>query len=168
MALLGPVKRSQRLGTYRPPARDLDVTHLRVWVPGTGPRRLHADLRALTTSIELTQTLEGASTLTLHVRDYDRKLLRSPLAEQRSTLSLDAIEYTLVKVSHADGNEVTLIFEETAVNVCRRFTDARKSSRDNTTRAQFIRGLIADDARRAAVRIPFNCPELNARQPIAG
>ena len=167
MATIGAIKAGQALGTFRPPARDLDVDHFRVWVPGTNPRRVHADLKKLTTDAELVQTIEGASTLTLKVRDYSRSLLRSPLAEQRSTLLLDNIEYTLVKVSHAE-DEITLIFEETAVNILRRYTDAKKANRDNTTRAQFIRGLIADDATRAGVRLAFDCPELDARQPIAG
>jgi hypothetical protein len=164
MALLGAIHTAKPTGTYRPPARDLDVDHLRVWAPGTSPSRVRADLKRLTADAELIQSMEGASTLTLHVRDYSRGLLRSPLAEQRSTLSLDGIEYTLVKVSHAD-DEVTLIFEETAVNLLRRYDSPRKASRDNTTRAQFIRGMVAEVRER---RIPFNCPELNQRQPIAG
>ena len=167
MALLGTIKTAKPLGTYRPPKRDLDVTHLRVWVPGSAPRRVHADLMRLTSNVELTQTLEGASTLILKVRDYQRKLLRSPLVEQSSTLSLDNIEYTLVKVSH-DADEITLTFEDSICNAMRQTDTPRKASRDNTTRAQFIRAMVAESATAVRRRIPFNCPELNARQPIAG
>jgi hypothetical protein len=164
MALIGAVKKATPLGTIRTPPSDLDVAHLRVWVPGSSARRLRADLKALTTDAELIQTIEGASTLTLKVRDYDRRLLRSPLAEQRSTVTLDNVEYTLVKVSH-NADELTFIFEETAVNLLRRYDKAKKANRDNTTRAQFIRGMIAEVRER---RIPFRCPELNQRQPMAG
>lgn len=164
MALIGAIKTAQPLGTFRPPARDLDVDHLRVWVPGTSPSRVRADLKNLTSDAELIQSLEGASTLTLKVRDYSRALLRSPLCEQRSTLSLDYIEYTLVKVSHTE-DEITLIFEETAMNLLRRYDSPKKASRDNTTRAQFIRGMVAEVKER---RIHFECPELTQRQPIAG
>jgi hypothetical protein len=164
VALLGAISTAPALGIVRPPARDLDLDHLRVWAAGTSPSRVRADLKELTSSVELVQSLDGASTLTLKVRDYDRRFLRSPLVEQRSTLQLDGIEYTLAKVSHAE-DEVTLIFEETAVNLLRQYNSPKKANRDNTTRAQFIRGMIAEVRER---RIPFECPELNQRQPIAG
>ena len=164
MALIGAIKTAPPLGTYRAPVSDLDLDHLRIWAAGTAPSRVRADLKQLATGVELVQSLEGASTLTLKVRDYDRRLLRSPLVEQRSTLQLDGIEYTLAKVSHAE-DEVTLIFEETAVNLLRQYNSPKKASRDNTTRAQFIRGMVAEVRER---RIPFECPELNQRQPIAG
>lgn len=167
MALIGNIRKAPVTGTFRPPGRDLDVDHLRVWAPGTSPTRVRADLKKLTSDGELVQSLEGASTLTLKVRDYSRHLLRSPLCEQRSTLSLDGIEYTLVKVSHVE-DEITLIFEETAINILRQMDDPKKASRDNTTRAQFIRGMVAEAATKGKRRIPFNCPELNQRQPIAG
>lgn len=164
MALLGAVSKAKPLGVARQPARDLDVDHLRVWAPGTSPSRVRADLKNLTADAELIQSLEGASTLTLKVRDYSRHLLRSPLCEQRSTLSLDQIEYTLVKVSHSE-DEITLIFEESAVNLLRQYDKPKKAARDNTTRAQFIRGMVAEVKER---RIPFECPELTQRQPMAG
>lgn len=164
MALIGAVKKAKPLGTVRTPPSDLDVAHLRVWVPGSSARRLRADLKQLTTDAELIQTIEGASTLTLKVRDYDRRLLRSPLAEQRSTLTLDNVDYTLVKVSH-NADELTLLFESTACNLCRQYDKPKKVNRDNTTRAQFIRGMVAEIRER---RVPFRCPELNQRQPTAG
>ena len=164
MALIGAVKKATPLGTVRTPPSDLDVAHLRVWVPGSSSSRVRADLKQLTTDAELIQTIEGAGTLTLKVRDYDRKLLRSPLAEQRSTLSLDNVDYTLVKVSH-NADELTLIFESTACNLCRQYDKPKKANRDNTSRAQFIRGMIAEIRER---RIPFQCPELNQKQPTAG
>jgi hypothetical protein len=166
MAVIGAIKTAQPLGLVRQPQRDLDVDHLRVWVPGKSPSRVRADLKNLTTDAELIQSLDGASTLTLKVRDYSRHLLRSPLCEQRSTLSLDFVEYTLVKVSHTE-DEITLIFEETAMNLLRqeKYSKPKKAARDNTTRAQFIRGMVAEVTER---RIHFECPELTQRQPIAG
>lgn len=164
MALIGAVKKAKPLGTVRTPPSDLDVAHLRVWVPGSSARRLRVDLKQLTTDAELIQTIEGASTLTLKVRDYDRRLLRSPIAEQRSTLTLDNVDYTLVKVSH-NADELTLIFESTACNLCRQYDKAKKANRDNTTRAQFIQGMISEIRER---RVPFRCPELKQKQPTAG
>ena len=122
-----------------------------------GDRGLVADLKRSVTSAELSMTIEGASTLTLKVRDYTRSLLRSPIARTRARLILDGIEYTLVKVGH-EGDEITLIFEETAVNLLRRYRKPRKANRANTTRAQFIEGMVREVTERA---IPFRCPELD-------
>lgn len=146
------------LGTFRPPARDLDLENVHI----QGDRGLVANLKAATTSAELSMTIEGASTLTLKVRDYARTLLRSPIPRTRARLELDGIEYTLVKVGHA-GDEITLIFEETAVNLLRRYTKPKKANRANTTRAQFIQGMVREVTERA---IPFECPELTERQTI--
>ncbi len=54
------------------------------------------------------------------MRDIERGLLRSNIPQTRATMVLDNIPYTLVKVSR-QGNELTLIFEETAVNLLRRY-----------------------------------------------
>lgn len=150
--------RAKPLGMFRPPARDLDLAQVNV----LGDRGLVADLKRATVSAELTMTIEGASTLTLKVRDYERTLLRSPIPRTRARLLLDDIEYTLVKVAH-EGNEITLIFEETAVNLLRRYRKPKKANRANTNRAQFIQGMVREVTERA---IPFNCPELNDRQTI--
>lgn len=150
--------KARPLGTFRPPARDLDLAQVQI----LGDRGLVADLKRSVTSAELTMTIEGASTLTLKVRDYGRKLLNSPIPQTRARLILDSVEYTLVKVGH-EGNEITLIFEETAVNLLRRYRKPRKANRKNTTRAQFIAGMVSEVTER---KIPFSCPELTERQTI--
>ena len=160
MALLSVNTNARPLGTFRPPARDLDVDQLYIY----GERNVSADLKRLCTSVELQMTLEGASTLTLKVRDFWRSFLRSNLTQTRSRIVLDNIEYTLVKVSKTD-NELTFIFEETAVNLLRRYDSPKKADRATTTRAQFIRGMVAEVRER---RIPLNIPELNRVQPIGG
>ena len=159
MALLSVNTNARPLGTFRPPARDLDVDQLYIY----GERNVSADLKRLCTSMELQMTLEGASTLTLKVRDFWRSFLRSNLTQTRSRIVLDNIEYTLVKVSH-DADEITLILEETAVNLLRRYDSPKKANRDNTTRAQFIRGMVNEVRER---KIPWNCPEEKIRQPVA-
>jgi hypothetical protein len=151
--------KARPLGTFRPPARDLDLDALRL----QGDRGQVADLKRSISSGELQQTLEGASTLTLKVRDYTRALLNSALLQAEAHLTLDNIEYSLAKVSH-DGDELTLIFEETGVNLLRKYNSPRKANRGATTRAQFIRGFVREVKERV---IPFNCPEVNERQPVA-
>ena len=144
-------------GTVRPPAKDLDVADLDL----RGDSGQVAHLKRATTEVTLTMTLDGASTLEMKVRDPHRTLLHSALVRTHSQLVLDGVEYTLVKVAR-DGNELTLTFEETAINVLRQYSKPRKANRKNTTRAQFIKGLVDEPTR---VSIPFRCPELDERQP---
>jgi hypothetical protein len=159
MAFVSVNTNAQPLGTFRPPMRDLDLEDLWIY----GDNWVMVNLKPATTSIELVQTIEGASTLTLKVRDYYRALLRSNLTQTRSRIVLDNIEFTLVKIAH-DGGEVTLTLEETAANLLRRYDSPRKAARDSITRAGFCRGLVAEVRER---NIPWNCPEERERQPIA-
>ena len=144
-------------GTVRPPAKDLELTDLNL----QGDAGQVAHLLRATTEVDLTMTIDGASTLALKVRDPTRSLLQSSLVRTRSQLVLDNVEYTLVKVAR-DGHELTLTFEETAVNLLRRYSKPRKANRANTTRAQFIEGMVREPTE---ATIPFRCPELNTRQP---
>ena len=159
MALVGVNANAKPLGTFRPPQHDLDLDDL--WIYGDA--WVMVNLKPYTTSIELVQTIEGAGALTIKVRDFYRAFLRSNLTQTRSRVVLDNIEFTLVKISHQDS-EVTLTFEETLVNLLRRYDSPRKASRDSVTRAQFCRGLAAEVRER---RLPVNVPELNERQPVA-
>lgn len=158
MALLSVNTKAKPLGVARQPAQDLDVGRMRLF----GSRAAPAELRASISSFELQMSIEGASTLTVKVRDWHRGLLRSQLLQEASWVNLDNTEYTLAKISH-DGDELTLIFEETVVNLCRKYDKGKKANRDNTTRAQFIRGMVNEIRER---KIPFQCPELNQRQRV--
>lgn len=147
------------LGTARQPKEDLDVAQLIL----RGEKKLRVDLRKLVAEATHEQTIDGASTLTIVVRDYERGLLRSSLVQTRSMLQLDSIWYSLSKVSR-QGNAVTLIFEETSVSLLRRYQRAKKANRANTTRAQFVRSMVTE-VRES--KIPFRAPEVKERQPIA-
>ena len=147
------------LGVAAAPASDLDVDRMIL----RGEKRLTVNLKSLIVEATHEQTIEGASTLTIVVRDADRGLLRSSLVQTRSMMWLDGIWYSLVKVSR-QGNAVTLIFEETAVSLLRRYQRPKKANRANTTRAQFVRSLVRE-VRESS--IPFRIPEVNERQPIA-
>ena len=157
MAVVTVKTNARSLGTVRPPQRDLEIGQLNL----RGERGEVANLLRAVTSAELQTTIEGASTLTLKIRDHSRKLLRSVLSRTRSALTLDGVPYVLVKVAR-DGNELTYVFEDLAVNLLRRYSKPRKANRANTTRAQFIRGLVLEPNE---AQIPFVCPELNERQP---
>lgn len=145
------------LGTVRPPARDLDIDSINL----QGDRSMVARLKRSVTSVELDMTIEGASTLTIVVADPSRRLLNSQLTRTKSVCIIDNVSYTLVKVAR-DEDDLTLTFEETAINILRRYSKPRKANRKNTTRAQFIQSLVREPTE---ATIPFRCPELDEKQP---
>lgn len=147
------------LSTVRPPRADLDVSALRL----KNGKTLSPKLQNSITDGSLDQTISGASTLTLTVNDWGKTLLLSAFAQTASTLTFDGLDFTLVKISRQQ-DATALTFEETAVNLLRRYTKPRKATRDSTTRAQFVRSMVREV--KEAV-IPFQCPEVNKRQPIA-
>ena len=151
--------KTKPLATVRPPLHDADTGRL-VLITDAKTRVV---LTPQITDATLEETIDGASTLTLTVHDYDRRILRSSLVKTAATVELDRVSYRLVKVAH-QGNAVTLTFEETAVNVLRGYDQPKKANRANTTRAQFVEALVREPT---AYRIPFRCPERDVKQPIA-
>lgn len=151
-----------RLGTARPAPGKLDVSSLRLHTDrGARVRIGHA---IVSPSPTLEESIEGASTLTITVRDRDHVLLRSKFVRKRSKLTLDGISYTLVKTTRAADGALTLLFEETAWNILRDHDSPRKWNRANTTRAQAVKAMIREPTR---YRIPCRIPELDVRQPVA-
>ncbi len=146
------------LATARPPAADLDVANLTLQGQG-----LSARLKQAITDGSIEQTNQGASTLTLTVADWAGGLLRSALLAGAVTLTFDGLSFTLVKLSKSD-TALTLTFEETAVALLRLYSSPKKADRATSTRAQFVRSMVQEVTQ---ARIPFVCPEVNKRQPIA-
>lgn len=151
-------RRVPTLSVVRRPRADLDVGALRL--QGSG---LPVKLRNSITDASIDETIDGASTLTLTVNDWGKTLLQSEAAQSAATLTFDGLSFTLVKISRQQ-DATTLTFEETAVNLLRRYSKPRKANRANTTRAQFVRSMVREVKE---ARIPFECPEVNKRQPIA-
>jgi hypothetical protein len=145
------------LGVARVPAADLDLGTLKLQGKGT------VGLAQAVTDATLEQRIDGASTLTLTAYDYSRALLRSNLMSGQVTLTFDNVDFTLVKVA-TSANALTLTFEETAANLLRQYSKAKKADRATNTRAQFIRSLITEVKEK---RIPYTIPEVNAKQPVA-
>jgi hypothetical protein len=148
---------SPSTGTARPPATRLDVDAL--VLRGRG---LAGDVRRNVTDMTLEQALDGASTLVLTINDSTRTLLHSPMLAGSVTVVFDGISWTAVKMEK-DGSTITLTFEETAVFLLRQATGAKKADRDHSTRAQFIRSLVNE----VHPAVPFRCPEVNVKQPVA-
>jgi cell wall-associated NlpC family hydrolase len=164
---------------------DLDLSELTLdWVSGPASRDI--DARGSLTGVTLERTIEGASTVTVNLRDPNGVLfrqgrvwapktrkpldrdsagvaLRRPVLRGRAMeIELDGVSYRLVQVSKS-GDDITLTFEDRSVYFLRRKYGAKRTSRSDVTRAQFILGLVREIKSNP---IRFVCPELNVRQPI--
>lgn len=99
-------------------------------------------------SAKLTRTLSGASTLDLEILDEDGVLLNSGIFDVRDDRKLDALkvvldglEYRLVQLS-ANGDSLSLTFEDRAVAQLRRKVGPVSWTRDQQTRAAFVDNLV--------------------------
>jgi hypothetical protein len=113
----------------------------------------------------LEQTMDGASTLTLTLDDHDRALLRSGVFSQQLDLNLVGEWWRLVQVSK-QGDTLSLTFEDRAVAYLRQITKPRKAKRSKMTRAEFALSIVREV--KAGGGLKFVCPDLTAKQPIAG
>ena len=146
------------LSVVRRPRADLDVGALRLQ-----GEQLSAKLQNAITDSSLETTLDGATTLTLTVSDWHQGLLHSSVIQGAALLTFDGETFVLSKLAR-QGSTMTLTFEDQAVNLLRRYSKPKTADRASVTRAQFVRSLVVE-VREA--RIPFRCPEINVRQPIA-
>lgn len=157
------VKPGPPLSTVRPPRTDFDIAKLTLSGPKGKGKPLSASVRQAVTDASLEETIEGASTLTLVLLDWSEGLLHSELIKGSVSVRLDNLDFTLSKIARAD-NKMTLTFEETAVHLLRQYSKPKKANRANTTRAQFVRSMVQEVTE---ATIPFMCPEVNTKQPIA-
>lgn len=119
------------------PGADADITQLELSrLKGTS-----FDVTRAVTGAELERTIDGASTITVSLHDPDRKLLRSGLFESAVDIELDGLAFRLVAVSKSD-DELQLTFEERAVALLRKKDKPLKVSRDQVSRAQFVKRLV--------------------------
>ena len=79
---------------------------------------LNVNLSSAITEVTLSQTIEGASTLTLNLNDYKRNLVNSDFSRTATRLKLDDLTYRLTNIDKS-GDGLTLTFEEEAVYVLR-------------------------------------------------
>jgi len=110
------------------------------------------------------QNIEGASTLTLVLRDSSRELLRSGLFDPMNgaiTAKVDAFEFTLVQANKS-GDELSLTFEDKQVNDLRRVVKPKKADRRKVTRAQFAFSIVSE----VKPRMGFYSPDMKVVQPI--
>ena len=117
---------------------------------------------AITEPPAMRLTIDGASTLELTCADHDRRLLRSPVVDERSWAVVNGVHFELVALAKA-GDAVTLTFEDAIVAALRRRTKPLSAPAGTTTRARFVARLAreakvpyqVDDEKRGVVQNPL-------------
>jgi cell wall-associated NlpC family hydrolase len=130
-------------------------------------RTIDAEVAAAVTSASYQHGLEQAATLSIGLHDRARTLVRSKIATQRITCRWGNEVFVLVQVSKS-GDELSLTFEEQAVNALRRVRGALKMERSAISRAGFARRLVLDPLAAGYVvggRLSYWTPEF---APLSG
>lgn len=107
-------------------------------------------------------TIDGASTLELTCADHTRKLLTSPVVDERSWAAVGEVNFELVAVSKS-GDSVRLTFEDAIVAALRRRDKPLSAPAGTTTRARFVARLarearvpyLVDPEKRSVVQNPL-------------
>jgi hypothetical protein len=147
---------------------DIDVRTIKLHVG----RTFGVNLAEAMTDATIERTVEGASTITLHIFDRDRRLLRSGKLAARTDINIDGLWFRLVSVNK-QGDNLQLTFEDREIAILRTYHTHLKAGgkiggidigdRSNITRAQFILRLIREVKE---FRIPWVIPELEVIQPL--
>ncbi len=81
------------------------------------------------------RTIDGASTLTVTAADHRRKLLLSPVIDERSWAVAAGMHFELVAVSKS-GDDLTLTFEDAIVAALRRRAKRARKRRQAKNKQQ--------------------------------
>lgn len=140
---------------------DIDIDSFALYVSS----QLRTDVVGRITSADVERTIEGASTLTVVLNDYDRLILRSGLLSSKLDLQVDNLWWRLVKVEKAEtGDDLTLTFEDREIAILRTYNKKKVASRQHVTRAEFILNLIREVKE---FRIPIVIPQLHVVQDVS-
>ena len=122
------------------------------------------DLTQTISAATIERTIEGASTLTVMVEDdLDRTIQNSGRLGRHVDVELDGLIFTLVGVKK-QARQLTLVFEDQAINVLRYYNTFIQADRSKVTRAQFVLRMI-----REVKEIPLSwvIPELDVIQQVS-
>lgn len=121
---------------------DVDLQKFSVYVSSI----VQADLASRIVSANILRTIEGASTFTVVMNDYDRKILRSGLLVEKMDVQIDGLWFRLVAIDKDDsgGDEITLTFEDREIAILRTYNTWRIAKRGTMTRAEFVYSLLLE------------------------
>lgn len=123
---------------------------------------VRGDISGRIVAADILRTVEGASTLTVTINDYDRKVLRSGLLVEKLDVQIDGLWFRLTTVDKSDDS-LTLTFEDREIAVLRTYKKWRIVQRSQMTRAEFILSMIREVKE---FDIPIVIPELAKVQPV--
>lgn len=112
-------------------------------IQGQSAAKHHADLLQAVESLTMRETITGASTIDVTLKDPHRTLLRSGLLSGRSTIVLDDAGFELAAVKKA-GTSLSVTFEDMAVAALRQRKGSRAVAAGTMSRAQFCVSLIRE------------------------
>ena len=118
------------------------VEELRI-VSQTRRRKALDIIGAVREAPTMRRTIDGASVLTVTAADHKRKLLNSPVIDERSWAEAAGMNFELVGVSKS-GDDLTLTFEDAIVAALRRRTKPLSVPAGTTTRARFVARLARE------------------------
>lgn len=130
------------------------------------------DLMTAITSIQVEDTIQGSSSLTITLNDPGQVILLSGLVDPNVDGKLDRIElnypdgsdywWSLNMISVTDHNTLQLVFMERAAVWLMQFRGPLKASRASMTRAEFIQMLVT----KTKMGIDFHSQDLKVEEPI--
>ena len=120
-------------------APDLLLSELRL----VGPANTLDVVQAIAEPPVVERTLDGASSLTLVLRDQRRQLLRSGVLSARSYAVVDGVPYQLMLIEKT-ADELTLTFEDFVAAQLRKQTQTFTAAAGTVTLAQLARQFAAE------------------------
>lgn len=130
--------------------------------------QIQTDVNGRITAATIERTIEGASTLSVTINDWDRALERSGLLSQRIDVQIDGLWFRLVGADKSGStDELTLTFEDREIAILRTYNTWRIVQRGVMTRAEFILSLLRE-VKEYKYELGKNAfiPELHKIQPI--
>ena len=139
---------------------DVDLKALNLALRGFASEELIENV----VSAEIERTIEGASTFTIEVVDYDRILQSSPFVGKDVFTEIDGLWFALAAVAK-NGNNFKLTMEDREVYFLRKYNSPKTAAWGTTTRPKFIRDMVREVKE---VGIIFVCPEIDSIIPEGG
>lgn len=146
---------------------DLDLEKLVIYLKG----KIKFDAADRVIDVQVARTIEGASTVTIMLNDYDHTILNSGLLNSGLDIQIDGLWFRLVKVARNQGSsDLELTFEDREICVLRSYpktgtphNGVKFAHRSQVTRAEFILNLIREVKE---FKIPVVIPHLHEVQEI--
>lgn len=160
-ALTGTSMSDTQAGYKKTPIPDVRLDQLEL-----RGEKLKQDVIDAVTGGDIERTIEGASVITITLRDQYWRLLRGNLfdAEKNGVpqMKIDGHWFELVAIG-TSGPDITLTFQPRVIAWLERYNDPLRAKRQDMTRAEFILSMVREVKEG---RIVFVCPELHKKQPV--